>query len=117
MADLYWMDLDFVLVCCASVNLFYRLLCFIFILGYYRCFIIVFSFFVILGLLFFFFLAAQMLFRNSATAVGIRSVCSRLIIDKVVTLASTTKVAARIVNIMSNDLQRICKKRKQFNLV
>lgn len=38
------------------------------------------------------FSAAHMLFRNSTLAVGVRSVCSRLIVDKVLTLTSTNKV-------------------------
>jgi hypothetical protein len=51
--------------------------------------------------------ASQMLWRNSTLAISVRSACSKMLVEKVLTLASTNKVAAHFLNLMSNDLQRL----------
>ncbi len=51
--------------------------------------------------------AAQLLWRNSAFGIAVRSALTRLVVDKMGTLASAGKVAAHILNVCSNDLQRV----------
>jgi ABC-type multidrug transport system fused ATPase/permease subunit len=51
--------------------------------------------------------AARMLWANSAFAISVRSAVTRLLVDKMCVLASTSKVAAHVLNVRSNDLQRI----------
>jgi ABC-type multidrug transport system fused ATPase/permease subunit len=51
--------------------------------------------------------AARMLWANSAFGIAVRSGVTRLLVDKMCVLTSTGKVAAHVLNVCSNDLQRI----------